>query len=61
MANTTALATKTTNFLEEAKKIEEKTKKFNDLYDYDPITKTYTAKTKAKTYSYPYKGRKNQK
>ena len=60
MANTTALATKTTNFLEEAKKIEEKTKKFNDLYDYDPITKTYTAKTKAKTYSYPYKGRKNQ-
>lgn len=60
MANTTALATKTTNFLEEAKKIEEKTKKFNDLYDYDPITKTYTAKSKAKTYSYPYKGRKNQ-
>lgn len=60
MANTTALATKTTNFLEEAKKIEEKTKKFNDLYDYDPITNTYTAKTKAKTYLYPYKGRKNQ-
>ena len=60
MANTTVLATKTTNFLEEAKKIEEKTKKFNNLYDYDPITKTYTAKTKAKTYLYPYKGRKNQ-
>ena len=60
MANTTALATKTTNFYEEAKKIEEKTKKFNDLYDYDPLTNTYTAKTKAKTYLYPYKGRKNQ-
>ena len=60
MANTTALVTKTTNFYEEAKKIEEKTNKFNDLYDYDPITKTYTVKSKAKTYSYPYKGRKNQ-
>lgn len=60
MANTATLATKTTNFYEEAKKIEGKTNKFNDLYDYDPITKTYTAKIKAKTYSYPYKGRKNQ-
>ena len=64
MANTATLATKTTNFYEEAKKIESKTKKFddkfNDLYDYDPITNTYAAKTKAKTYSYPYKGRKNQ-
>lgn len=60
MANTTTLATKTTIFYEEAKKIEEKTKKFNDFYDYDPITKTYTVKSKTKTYSYPYKGRKNQ-
>jgi hypothetical protein len=60
MANTTTLATKTTDFYEEAKKIEERINKFNDLYDYDPLTNTYTAKTKAKTYLYPYKGRKNQ-
>lgn len=60
MANATTLATKATNFYEEAKKIEEKTNRFNNLYDYDPVTDTYTAKTKAKTYSYPYKGRKNQ-
>lgn len=60
MANTATLATKTTNFYEEAKKIEEKTNRFNDLYNYDPITDTYIVKTKAKTYSYPYKGRKNQ-
>ena len=33
---------------------------FLDLYEYDPITNSYTVKSKAKTYEYPYKGRKNE-
>lgn len=58
---------KGTNFYEAAKAIEamtnthyERKDKFSDLYEYDPITNSYMAKSKAKTYTYPYKGRKNE-
>lgn len=58
---------KGTNFYEAAKAIEamtnthyERKDKFSDLYEYDPITNSYTVKSKAKTYEYPYKGRKNE-
>lgn len=58
---------KGTNFYEAAKAIEAKTNtyyeqkdNFLDLYNYDPITNSYMVKSKAKTYEYPYKGRKNE-
>ena len=58
---------KGTNFYEAAKAIEamtdtyyERKDKFSDLYEYDPITNSYIVKSKAKTYEYPYKGRKNE-
>ena len=58
---------KGTNFYEAAKNIEAMTdtyygrkNKYSDLYEYDPITNSYMVKSKAKTYEYPYKGRKNE-
>ena len=58
---------KGTNFYEAAKSIEtyantyyERKDNFLNTYDYDPITNSYMVKSKAKTYEYPYKGRKNE-